>query len=138
MGTKSGRRVFRLRLHVAVLVGALAGAVAGPVFEVLVAGWLGVGLLVFAAVIGGIVSGVAGLAAAGLVNLALRRTEGGLAPSTVVVALWALALLGVIAAYIAFGGLPTDPIGFRITVIAALVGIPAAVATVYRSSENAG
>lgn len=138
MSEATGRRVFRLRLRVALLVGGLAGAVAGPAFELLIAGWAGGGLLAIAVLLGGLIGAAAGLAATGLLNLALSRVEDGLAPSAAALVLLVFALLIMIAAYIAFGASPTGRIGFPLTVITALVGIPAAVVTAHHSSETAG
>ena len=135
MSTATGHRVYRMRLPAALLAGGLAGAVAGPSFELLVAGWTGDGLLVIAAVLGGMIGGTAGLVAAAILNLVLARTERSMAAVPASLALAAAAFAVVAVPHWALGDTPLTATGSILTALALLVAVPAAVVVTCRSRE---
>lgn len=135
MSTATGHRVYRMRLPAALLAGGLAGAVAGPSFELLVAGWTGGGLLVIAAMLGGLIGGTAGLVAAAILNVALVRTDRSMAPVSASLALAAAAFTVVAVPHWALGDTPLTATGSLLTALAMLAAVPAAVVVTRRSRK---
>ena len=128
-------RVRTVRVSAAMLIGLICGAVAGPTYELFVSGYLGSGIIWFAAFFGATQGFVSSLLSAMVVNLYLKYRGDSFSVALTVLLLVVLSVSIVQIIDSLFGG-SSPRLRLSLIVVSMFVAVPAAFIVAIRSRSH--